>query len=88
MVKRLDGYTYTQIHFPDKLDQRALESLMFIKAKENLILYGGVGTGKTHLAVGLGVKVIQEGKKVVFYPVQSLSTLWKMKFKDKESSRR
>ena len=49
-----------------------LEALSFLEKKENLILYGAVGTGKTHLSVALGVKAIEQGKKAVFYRVHDL----------------
>jgi DNA replication protein DnaC len=40
----------------------------FTKSASNVVLVGGTGTGKTHLATGLGVKVIgQYGKRVRFY---------------------
>ncbi|PKK40458.1 hypothetical protein ABB02_00256 [Clostridiaceae bacterium JG1575] len=71
-IKSLNGYDYSQIHFPDRLDKERLESLAFLEDKENLILYGGVGTGKTHLAVALGIQAIHQGKKVMFYRIQNL----------------
>lgn len=72
VIKTLTGYDYSQIRFPDTFKQATLESLEFITRKENLILYGSVGTGKTHLAVALGVKAINQGKKAVFYKVHDL----------------
>jgi len=33
----------------------------------NLILVGGTGTGKTHLATALAVAAIHQGKRVRFY---------------------
>lgn len=72
VVKTLTGYDYSQIRFPDRFRQEDLESLEFIARKENLILYGSVGTGKTHLAVALGVKAINQGKRAVFYRVHDL----------------
>lgn len=49
-----------------------LKSLKFIEQKQNIILAGNPGTGKTHLAIGLGVKAAQEGYKVYFAHVPSL----------------
>ena len=71
-VKSLKDYDYSRINFPEKMQQETLESLAFIEKKENLILYGAVGTGKTHLAVALGVKAISQGKKTVFFRVHDL----------------
>lgn len=72
VIKSLDGYDYSQVRFPDSLHTYELESLSFIEKKENLILYGSVGTGKTHLSVALGVRAVNQGKKVVFYRVHDL----------------
>ena len=39
----------------------------FIEQAYNLILVGGTGTGKTHLATALGIAAIHQGKRVRFY---------------------
>jgi DNA replication protein DnaC len=49
-----------------------LESLDFIKKKENIILIGSPGSGKTHYAIGLGIKAIAEGYSVLFVSVPNL----------------
>jgi len=72
VVKSLDGYDFSQMRFPDGLQLQDLESLAFMGRKENLILYGSVGTGKTHLSVALGVKAINQGKRAVFFRVHDL----------------
>jgi DNA replication protein DnaC len=72
VIKTLNNYDFSQINLPDKMQLHELETLRFITNKENLILYGAVGTGKTHLAVALGVKAINEGKRAVFYRVHDL----------------
>jgi DNA replication protein DnaC len=51
-----------------------LERLDFIKSGQNIILSGNPGTGKTHLAIGLGLKACQEGYKVLFTTVSKLLT--------------
>ena len=72
VVKTLEGYDFSQIRFPESLQLHNVESLTFLEKKENLILYGAVGTGKTHLSVALGVRAINQGKKAVFYRVHDL----------------
>ncbi len=72
VLKTLADYDYSQIRFPSSLNIQDLESLTFVDKKENLILYGSVGTGKTHLSVALGVKLISQGKRAVFYRVHDL----------------
>jgi DNA replication protein DnaC len=44
-----------------------LASAAFMQTAHNLILVGGTGTGKTHLATALGVAAIHHGKRVRFY---------------------
>lgn len=47
----------------------------FIDAAHNVVLVGGTGTGKTHLATALGVKAITESnKRVRFYSTIDLVT--------------
>ena len=49
-----------------------LKTLDFIKNSQNVILAGNPGTGKTHLAIGLGIKACLEGYKVLFTTVPLL----------------
>jgi len=39
----------------------------FTKDAHNLILVGGTGTGKTHIAIAIGTALINQGKKVRFH---------------------
>ena len=38
-----------------------LETLNFIREGRNIVMYGNPGTGKTHTAIGLGIKACMEG---------------------------
>jgi DNA replication protein DnaC len=50
-----------------KHDQVAhLGTLDFVTARENVIFLGPPGTGKTHLAIGLGIRACQAGHRVLF----------------------
>ena len=44
----------------------------FIPRKENLILYGTVGAGKTHLAIATGVAACDAGFRVRFWRTATL----------------
>ena len=43
-----------------------LGTLDFVTARENVIFLGPPGTGKTHLAIGLGIRACQAGHRVLF----------------------
>lgn len=49
-----------------------LETLNFLEKKENIILIGPPGVGKSHIATALGVKACEHGKKVMFTPAVNL----------------
>ena len=51
-----------------------LERLDFIASAQNVILSGNPGTGKTHIATGLGLKACMQGYKVLFTTVHRLLT--------------
>lgn len=44
-----------------------LASAAFMETAHNLILVGGTGTGKSHLATAIGVAAIHHGKRVRFF---------------------
>ncbi|HCS75085.1 MAG TPA: AAA family ATPase [Clostridiales bacterium] len=49
-----------------------LKTLEFVRNGQNLILAGNPGTGKTHIAISLGIQACLEGYKVVFYNAPNL----------------
>lgn len=51
-----------------------LERLDFIGSGQNIILAGNPGTGKTHIATGLGLKACTQGYRVLFTTVHRLLT--------------
>jgi DNA replication protein DnaC len=62
----LAGFDWVESPLPQaQIEQLATAS--FMDTAHNLILVGGTGTGKTHLATALGVSAIHCGKRVRFY---------------------
>ena len=70
--KTFDGYEYRCVKLPPALSREELEDVRFIKDKNNLVLYGPVGIGKTHMAIAAGVNACMKGYKVRFYTVTEL----------------
>ena len=72
VLKSFDAYEFGSIRFPPALSRDELVSCHFIGEKKNLILYGPVGVGKTHLAIARGVKACDKGMNVRFHTVTEL----------------
>jgi DNA replication protein DnaC len=53
---------------------KLFKNLNFIEEGQNIIMSGSTGTGKTHIAVGLGIKACLAGYKVLFVTVPTLIT--------------
>lgn len=72
VYKTFEGYDFTNLKLPPLLPRGELESASFIGEKRNLVLYGPVGTGKTHLAIAIGVAACARGHRVKFYTAAEL----------------
>jgi len=73
-IKTLDGFDFTQRPSINKALIAELMRCAYIEARENVILAGNPGTGKTHIATALGVEACARGKKVRFWRVTDLIT--------------
>lgn len=72
-LKWLKDYEWTeQIHLPSSTTKEAIYDLTFLEEKQNLLLLGSSGLGKTHLATALGTRACERGKEVRFYRVADL----------------
>jgi len=70
--RNLQGFDFSQSKVDEQLIGR-LATMEFTDAAQNLVLVGGTGTGKTHLATALGVSGIQyHGKRIRFYSTVDL----------------
>lgn len=72
IYKTFEDYSYRHVKFPPAFSRDGLESLEFIPGRNNLVLYGPVGVGKTHMAIAAGVKACNAGYKTKFYTVTEL----------------
>jgi len=70
--KQLHDYDFKFAVGAPKKQIEALASLSFIQRKENIVLLGPSGVGKTHLAVALGYLATQAGLKTRFITAADL----------------
>jgi DNA replication protein DnaC len=64
-LKDLDQFNWAGLK-PNRLRVQSLFRLQFIPDKQNIIFLGGVGLGKSHLAVALGYQACLQGHCVLF----------------------
>lgn len=65
-TKSLDQLDYTSLQGVSKSKIQALSSGQFIADAEDVVLIGPIGTGKTHLAIGLGLEAAKRRSRVAF----------------------
>ena len=73
IIKTFENYTFEDIKFPPSLTPDDIIDCVFIPKRENLILYGNVGAGKTHLAIATGVAACDAGFKTRFWRTATLT---------------
>lgn len=71
-IKTIDDYDFSFAVGAPQQSIQNLASLAFVKRKENIILLGPSGTGKTHLAIALGYLATQNNMKVRFISAADL----------------
>lgn len=70
--KFLEDFDKTKYSLELNKKFKYLETLKFIDNKENIIMIGTPGCGKTHYATALGIKACMKGKNVLFTSVPNL----------------
>lgn len=72
-IKNIDDYCTSEIRLPSSITMEKLKSLDFIRDKHTLIMHGICGSGKTMLAICLGMLACRSFMKVKFYTLSQLS---------------
>jgi DNA replication protein DnaC len=72
LLKTLDRFDFSAIPTLNKAAVLHLAQGEYIGKKENLLLMGNSGTGKTHLATALGLTACQQGRNVRFFTAAGL----------------
>jgi DNA replication protein DnaC len=74
VIKDLPGFIWKQgIEIPPSITKEGIESADFVDRKENLVLMGASGTGKTHLATAIALNMCESGRQVLFYTATGLA---------------
>ena len=71
-VRTIEGFDFS---FQPSADERMIRELStgnFIAHGENVLMFGPPGVGKSHLAIGLGRKVVEQGHTVRFSTATAL----------------
>ncbi|HEY8670605.1 MAG TPA: IS21-like element helper ATPase IstB, partial [Terriglobales bacterium] len=72
VVKSLDSFDFLALPSLNKALVLELARCEFLQRRENLLLIGNSGTGKSHLALGLGLAACQRGHRVRFITAAAL----------------
>lgn len=72
VVKTLEQFDFEVAAGVPKARMQELSGLGFIERRENVILLGPSGVGKTHLAIALGTRATERGYKVRFITAADL----------------
>ncbi|HBT65650.1 MAG TPA: transposase [Ruminococcaceae bacterium] len=76
VIKTLDEFVWKPtIEIPSTITREDIEVASFIKTKENLVLMGVQGTGKTHLATAIAMNLCEKGRHVRFFTATGLANI-------------
>lgn len=76
VLKTLDDFVWKPtIEIPATITREDIEAATFIGGRENLVLMGVSGTGKTHLATAIALNLCQQGRHVRFYTATGLANI-------------
>ena len=71
-IKTFESFRFDEVTLPSDITLEYLKECEFIKNKTNIVMYGNVGTGKTHLSIALGVEACKKGLEVRFFRTSAL----------------
>lgn len=72
-IKTMDELDYSRFENIEESFLGQLGSCDFISKRQNIVMVGNPGTGKTHLSIALGVKACLNGMNVKFYTAANLA---------------
>lgn len=70
--KTIDDFDFNRLEHVSSACIWELASCDFIKNRQNIVMIGNSGSGKTHISIGLGLKACNAGFNVRFYTAANL----------------
>jgi DNA replication protein DnaC len=71
-IKTFENFRFDEVKLPGGVTPEYLRECEFIANKNNIVMYGNVGTGKTHLSIALGIEACKKGMEVRFFRTSAL----------------
>ena len=75
VIKKMEDFDFGSVKGIGKSEAVNLLDFRWIDNKENILLFGPPGVGKTHLSIALGVSAVEKGYKVCFERITNLIKL-------------
>jgi DNA replication protein DnaC len=72
LLKELADFDFSALTAPSQAQVRQLADGAYLAQAQPILLVGGPGLGKTHVAIGLGLAACRQNQRVRFYTVTAL----------------
>jgi DNA replication protein DnaC len=73
VMKTIDEFDFSRLKHVSESCIQELSSCDFIKNRQNIVMIGNPGGGKTHISIGIGMKACYAGINVKFYTAINLA---------------
>lgn len=73
--KTLEEFDFKRLKHVEEAYVHQLASCDFIRNRQNVLMIGNPGSGKTHLSIALGIRACQSGFRVKFATAATLATM-------------
>jgi DNA replication protein DnaC len=71
-LKAFEAFRFDEVTLPEGVTPQYLKDLKFLETATNIVMYGNVGSGKTHLSIALGLLACKRGINTKFFRTSAL----------------
>jgi DNA replication protein DnaC len=71
-LKSFETFRFDEVTLPEGISPKYLKELQFLETATNIVMYGNVGTGKSHLSAALGLEACKRGINTKFFRTSAL----------------